>query len=261
MYDMVRRFRLYDLPHPESLFEVEKYEEWQQKECLQGSYYIEGKRAAEVYARYGEELSRHGFLMRVSLAHASVWEKNAAILIMESFEDSKDACLVLSFVRAPEMERIFLETDKGKLFELDFKRNARWVQMNRFKPYFIWLKYSGADFSGVKFRRTVVRFADFYRCNFQHSSWHACRFHLSVDGGELFCKFVNCDFTGSNFLGVDFSRCQFFNCNFSECRFRNCKFDYTVMDNCCFDDFDMVRCKTEHLFFLNSKEVDENEAE
>ncbi|MBP3447718.1 MAG: pentapeptide repeat-containing protein [Clostridia bacterium] len=107
----------------------------------------------------------------------------------------------------------------------------------------------------------VVRFADFYDCNFQKTSWHACRFHLAMNGGELFCKFVNCDFTGSTFLGVDFSRCQFVNCNFSECRFRNCKFDYTVMNSCCFFDFDMVRCKTENLFFLQSREVCDDETE
>ena len=226
MYHMERRLRLYGLANPEELFPVVKYEEWQQYECLQGKYYIEGQAMSDVYARYGKELSKSGFLMRVSLSNASVWEKNAATLVMEYFEDAKGVFLVLSFVRSPVMERIFLETEKSKLIERDFKRNAQWIQINHFKPYFVWLRYSRNDFSGVKFRRMVVRFADFYDCNFQKTSWHACRFHLAINGGELFCKFVNCDFTGSTFLGVDFSR-----------------------------------CKTENLFFLQSREVCDDETE
>ena len=254
------KYKVNYLADPAELFSLEDFSESSFDEYVAGTYYLSDMSGRDAYFAYGQKLSERGFTMRLSLEHASFWVKNAGTVVMEFGELKGKEFLRIVFVKAPKQNRIYLETNKAKLFSNDYKKNEKLIRLQHFKPYYLRLSYSGMDFCEVNFKRVLLRFADFFRCDFKSTSWHACKFHLSYDGRDLFCVFRDCDFSGSNFLGVDFSRCQFFGCNFSGCTFRNCMFDGTIMDNCVLEDFDMIRCKTDNLFIFYPKTGGEEDA-
>lgn len=247
MKEFLKKLRLYRLPDPRTLFECSDQYEWVQKECTCGTYVLAESNGAAAYEQYGKILSDAGFRLRCCMEHASVWLKNALMVVMEYTIDSTTSFFRLSFVAPAVQKKIYHDSDLSKVFQVDFQNNAKWIQINRWKPYFILLSYRGEDFSRNHFKTVLIRFADFYRCNFGNSSWHACRLNLFVDGGRLACNFTNCNFSGSTFVGVDFSGCFFRKCNFLNCVFRNCKFVDTVMEDCLLEDFDILKCKTDSL--------------
>lgn len=260
MCRIVSKYKLNYLADPADLFSVDDFSESSFDEYVAGTYYLSDMSGRDAYFAYGQKLSERGFTMRLSLEHASVWLMKSGIIVMEFGEKAGKEFLRIVFVKSPKQNRIYLETKKAKLFSNDYKLNEKLIRAQHFKPYYLRLSYSMNDFSGVNFKRVLLRFADLFRCDFKNTSWHGCKFHLPYDGRDLFCVFRDCDFSGSTFLGVDFSRCQFFGCNFTGCTFRNCKFDAAIMNHCVLEDFDMVRCKTDNLFIFHPQEGCEMDA-
>ena len=260
MCRITTKFKVNYLADPKELFAVEDFSESSFDEYVSGTYYLSDMSGQDAYYAYGQKLAQRDFAMRLSLEHASVWLKNAVTVVMEFGELKGKEYLRIVFAKAPKQNRIYLETKKAKLFSDDYKKNEKLIQQKHFKPYYLRLSYSLMDFSGVNFKRVLLRFADFLRCDFKNTSWHACKFHIPYDGRDLFCVFRDCDFSGSSFLGVDFSRCQFFGCNFTGCTFRNCNFEGTIMECCILEDFDMIRCKTDHIYIYHPRIGGEEDA-
>ena len=249
---MIKKFKdrlvCYGIPDPFLLFaDCEKSIISYSKEVFFATLYIENCR--ERYFEYAKKLSDAGFILRASTDHVAIFFNTKIICLLEYNESG--GFLRVSLIKGARQQRIWIESDLELVLKSDYAKNREWVQTNHLSPHYVFLKYSDIDFRKKIFKRVLVRFADFIRCNFSGSRWVASRFCLCTDGGYLYCIFKNCDFSGSEFVGCNFSYCRFIACDLTGAKFRNCNFSGALMQECLLEDFNMIRCKTKHFYFIH----------